>query len=318
MPRRKKWLNRSALTDIILPEYGLCVKTIKPMTAGVMNENVRVTTDLGTVVVRRSPKKSATETQFERTMLGTLASQQFPCPHPMLTKNGHDHLVMNGHPVMVYPLLSGRAVTRGTPSIMRQLGLWQAMIHTTIVHLPHARTQRTWDPDDLKKLARRHRTILARSSVPLLNDLAPWIERELNDFHFPATLPRGMTHQDIKPENVLIRNGRVSGILDFDNAYNGVLLHDLTTTILWWCFPNGRLDRHLADAFIKGYERRRRLTRDERRLLLTEGLRFRFIREMFIGPLTTLDQPTILKKRLAHFWKLYQNTFGSKEKSAPR
>ena len=300
--------NKSQVSTIILHEYGLHVKKMKRFPNGVMNENFLLTTDQGPFVLRVYRRKTESETRTERMMLRTLSRKGFPCPAPLTTGSGRDQIVVNNQIAILYPALPGRSIIRGTPTLLRAIGSLQGQLHRTRYGRTTESKHLNWDPEDLRKLVRQHRRDLQKSKSPLLRQLLPWLEHELAAFRFAKTLPRGMTHQDIKPENVLVRGLHVTGILDFDNAYRGVFLHDLTTTLMWWCIENGRMRQDCTRAFLQGYETQRILTKAECESF-SEGLRFRLIREMLIGPITTLSHPAILERRLKYFWKVYQKMY---------
>lgn len=291
-------------------EFGLRATSIARIKVGVMNQNFRIKTDAGVFMFRVYGAKTEPETRLERYMLLRLSAKGFPCPSPRLTQTGRDAIDLNGRPAILYPLLAGASRKQATPAIMRELGALQGTIHTAFRHEPITHEKNGWDPEDIKRLIKDWRSRIEKSKFPHAKNYLNFIERELADCSFPVSLPRGLTHQDIKPENVLIKNGRVSGVLDFDNCYRGAFLHDLTTTIMWWCFPRGTFSPALTQAFLQGYETKRRLTKSERDGLLKDGLRFRLLREMFIGPMTTLSNVPLAVKRAAYFQELYRETFG--------
>lgn len=78
-------------------------------------------------------------------------------------------------------------------------------------------------------------------------------------------LPRGIIHGDLFPDNALFEdNGALSGVIDFYNACDDVLVYDLAITSLGWTRqPDGSLNTALHDAMIKGYESVRPLTAGE-------------------------------------------------------
>jgi Ser/Thr protein kinase RdoA (MazF antagonist) len=214
---------------------------------------------------------------------------------------------------VVYPFLEGKKVRLASPRFLFQLGKIQGRMHEYFMNRGPKSKKHTWDPPALKRLMIENKNRLLKSSFPDAKEFLIFLLHELNACRLPKNLPVGFTHQDIKPENIIARGNQISGILDFDNAYYGVLLHDITTSIIWWCFKKNKLDRKLLRSFLQGYESVRPLTYNERKLLLTDGLKFRLIREMFIGPLTTLDKTSLAVKRARHFLSIYSRLFGGGE-----
>jgi len=82
-------------------------------------------------------------------------------------------------------------------------------------------------------------------------------------------------------------------------------LHDITTTIIWTCFENNELNKNLLDALLDGYEKERKLTALEKEYL-SNGIKFRLVREVFIGPFVTMHLPELSRKRADYFIELYK------------
>lgn len=296
------------ISSFVRRQYSLAVKKAKLFPSGVMNRNYLLETDHGRFVLRIHDAVGLPQSRFEETMLRTLAPTGFPCPAPLTGKDREP--TVERRAVLLYPLLPGRHATRGTPKLLREIGALHGRMHKMFLDRPAPIKKIGWDPEDIRRMLPQWKRRFLDSRFP---DAATWyrfLEKGLSGCRFPATLPRGWTHQDIKPENTLVVRDRVSGILDFDNCYRGALLHDVTTTVMWWCFPGHHCDVRLLEAFLNGYDADRRLTTDEQRLLLGDGMRFRLLREMFIGPITTLSNIPLAVSRARRFRTIYRNLFG--------
>ena len=86
-------------------------------------------------------------------------------------------------------------------------------------------------------------------------------------YKLPTSLPNGAMHIDLKPENTLFRNGKLTGVVDFDNSYNGPLIFDLADTLMWFCSKKGKFDMEGAKVIYKGYTSVRKLTIREQQSL---------------------------------------------------
>ncbi|MBT6230490.1 MAG: phosphotransferase, partial [Candidatus Scalindua sp.] len=114
------------------------------------------------------------------------------------------------------------------------------------------------------------------------------------------------SHLDIKPENILVSSDQISGIVDFDNGYFGDLLHDVTTTICWFCFKDNKLDLRFVESFVSSYQKERELSEIEKQYL-GQSIKFRLLRESIIWPMYVSHNIPIAKKFSDYFLTLYNN-----------
>ena len=63
-----------------------------------------------------------------------------------------------------------------------------------------------------------------------------------------------VVHGDTKLANILFKDNKVTGFIDFDTIMNGSLLEDVADCIRSCCIDNGTLNREKSDALVKGYD----------------------------------------------------------------
>jgi homoserine kinase type II len=86
--------------------------------------------------------------------------------------------------------------------------------------------------------------------------------------------PKGVVHADIYYQNVIVRNGALAGIIDFDDAYFGVLLFDLALIVMEFAIKEeGSMDLGLAERVLRSYLSRRPLP-GEQLASLYDSMRF--------------------------------------------
>ena len=81
---------------------------------------------------------------------------------------------------------------------------------------------------------------------------------------------QGIIHGDLFRDNVLWEAGRVTAILDFEQASGGSLAYDLAVCINDWCWAGGAFDPALVRALVDGYQAVRPLPDPDRRALPVE------------------------------------------------
>jgi homoserine kinase type II len=108
------------------------------------------------------------------------------------------------------------------------------------------------------------------------------ISRELDALAelWPRTLPGGIIHADLFPDNVFFIGKTLSGLIDFYFACNDFLAYDLAICLNAWCFePDGAFNATKGRALLAGYQSQRPLETGERAALpvLARGAALRFL-----------------------------------------
>jgi homoserine kinase type II len=96
------------------------------------------------------------------------------------------------------------------------------------------------------------------------------LRREVDAYTEDQSLPRGLLHGDLFPDNALWSDDdSLIGVVDFEEACIGPLVLDVAMTIVGFCFPKktNTLSRPLYQTFIRSYERVRPLSELERQQL---------------------------------------------------
>jgi len=271
------------LFDFLQNEYGIRADVVEPMFGGLVNTNLRVDSPSGIYVFKQYNQKSLDEVRFETDILQSLAGSNVPSPRLVQLKSSDVIGSFDGKPCVLYRYLSGIPIESVNRLLLKKIGIICANIHVSLLGFNPSVKKSTWELYDLKELVASSRDNLSSRGYQNSDELCSFVQSELEQFNFSDNLPKGITHQDIKPENVLIDNNSITGILDFDNSYYGTFLDDITTTIIWTCFKEYVLNYSYVDALLEGYESVRMLATNERESL-SERIRFRLLREVFISP----------------------------------
>jgi len=152
-----------------------------------------------------------------------------------ISMGGHTFFIWNGQLVAVFPFIDGAPADRQDPSQVAEAG---------------------------RLLARIHRALLASHLAPAPVILGPSVvddllaEAEL-DAWWSRCLPRvrhGICHGDYYRRNVMVSDGRISGVIDWNEAHVGPLIREVAFAA--WEFAHGdamELDRDRFALFIDAY-----------------------------------------------------------------
>ena len=205
------------------------------------------------LVLRRSSARGTlehTDRRAEFELLGALAAHGFPVPRVHWLEEGPSALE---RPYFVMDRLPGGPLRRQTPeqrtALGRELGSWLARLHAADpAELAPALERPASAADATRAELGRWQAEYERSRpgpVPLLGALLAWLEVNVPEAEAPVRL----LWADAGPHNLLVSEGRITGLLDWELAHLGDPLEDLGATV-WACLP-GTLER---DDVLTDYE----------------------------------------------------------------
>ncbi|WP_030159615.1 phosphotransferase [Glycomyces sp. NRRL B-16210] len=237
----------------------------EPLEGGWDNGNFRVPTDRGAMVVREYRVSGIEKVRAELRLVAHLAEHGYPTPPPLAA--GGEPVLDAERPVAVFPWVAGEVPEAMTPPLAERAGELLARMHLLTAD---------WD-DDRVPVIDRHG--LLRDSLDLRPPLAgvdAWheatrrfLDERTDELDRLALLPSGPLHHDLHRHNLLVADGEVTAVLDFDELNRGPLVIDLARALQYAALdrPDLRLPRAVADAALAGYERTRPLSGAERELL---------------------------------------------------
>lgn len=267
--------------------YGLEVKDIEMIKKGVTNDNYKINSGNESFVFKIYNFKTNSEVNEEVMLLSKLSEHNYPSPRLLSENTGVFVGEYNGKPCIMYSFIGGVISDKWSNSALFQIGTLLGQMHVLLAELKPGKRRFTRDYEAMKKFARSGAKRFYDAHYDGADKLLNFVESELNSISIPDDLPLGYTHEDVKPENVLLINDNVVGILDFDLLYYGALLSDITTTIIWACFAKEEIDTERTETFISGYQSERLLSNAERKCFLNY-IHFRLVREAFMSPYDVL------------------------------
>lgn len=285
-------------------KYYIKAKKIVAFKRGVQNSNYLIQTDNVRFVFRVYKRKMMKDLNYTIQILRKLGGSRFPSPRLVASTDNQWVIRYDNYPCVLYKYFPGKNTNQKTAKLMRQLGRFQANMHMLLKNEQATFKQPNWDPSDLLKIVARKKEWL-KLTYPESVNTVQFIIGNLKKFNFPSNLIAGGTHQDIKPENIIVnRKGAIVGIVDFDNGYYGALLYDIVTTICWYCFTKDGFARNLFVSFIKSYQKQRKLTSLEKKYFY-QAMQFRLLREAIIWYLYVSHKKVVARKRADYFLNLY-------------
>ena len=252
--------------------------SLKGIAEGVENSNYLLSTDAGMYILTLYEKRVRPEDlPFFLGLMDHLAGKGFACPQAIRMKTGESLGELSGRPSAIISFLDGNSVKRPTSDHCEQLGMMLAKMHLAgegfQIKRGNSLGLKDWRPLYLMSKGE------AELAFPRIEAT---IETELSflESAWPQSLPTGVVHADLFPDNVFFLKGELSGFIDFYFACNDLLAYDIATCINAWCFESDYLfNVTKAKRFLRGYQSIRELLLEEKQSLpiLCRGSALRFL-----------------------------------------
>ncbi|MBX3111789.1 MAG: phosphotransferase [Fimbriimonadaceae bacterium] len=243
-------MTQDALLSSLTKAYGWkCCRFVCVLRGGEWNDVWRVQADGKDYVVRWAPP-AADEVALEGShQLMSLASRQVSGVFPPIPNTlGRTVTDLGGRLVAVLPYVHGWKGERGKVNA-EAAGAWLGCLHRCAVSLPTKALK-----DEFAVLTPYVASLQSRGIElePLRRALESWLD-ELEG------QPTGFIHGDYYPSNVILFDGQIAGVIDWDEATVGPLVWELGRAV--WEFAgdaeNRTFDGQVAHAFLEGYVRER-------------------------------------------------------------
>ena len=250
----------------------------KGIAEGVENTNYLLRTDRGTFILTLYEQRvNQDELPFFLNLMEHAADKGLAVPRPIHRRDGGVISQLCGRAAAMVTFLDGVASRRPGPQLCAELGRGLAEFHRATADFGMTRRNglgmEAWAP------------LFAQSrddAGKVLPGLAELVESELETLaaSWPATLPTGVIHADLFPDNVFFVRQRLSGLIDFYFACNDILAYDLAICLNAWCFEeDGSFNVTKSQAMATAYNAVRPLSAAEigAMPILARGAALRFL-----------------------------------------
>lgn len=248
----------------ILFNYNLTLKNFHMIKTGILNTNYYIESFEGKFVLRVF--EGGRDFQEENQELDFLweLKEIIPCCTPLKNKFNENYVIFKNKMVALFYFIEGEPIKNINRKLLKEIGEYLGKLHNFSKGKQLIRKSRI----DMESYYNRiDLNFLPISSVEKMKIKS--IYEEVKNFDF-SSLPCGIIHNDIFPDNVFIKNGKVEGVLDFNESQTAPFIYDLAIVINFWIRLNNfplRLEEEYIEIFLNEYERYRELEEKEKRVL---------------------------------------------------
>jgi homoserine kinase type II len=263
----------------LIASYGLGeLLSYKGIAEGVENTNYLVHASKGTFILTLYERRVATaDLPFFLGLLEHLSKRGVSCPLPVRNLKGEILSEISGRTAALVTFLEGVWLRRPKPEQCFAVGQALAELHLAgadfAIRRENALGPRGWHSLFHGFEARADEVMPGLRA--LISDELAYL-----DSRWPNSLPSGVIHADLFPDNVFFLGDTLSGLIDFYFACNDALAYDVAICLNAWAFePDQAFNIEKGRALLKGYQSVRPLTPAEREALpvLGRGSALRFL-----------------------------------------
>lgn len=251
----------------------------KGIAEGVENSNYLIETSQDRFILTLYEKRvDASDLPFFLKLLDHLAERGQPVPPAIADRSGRQIQMVAERPACLIAFLPGVSLGEPDAEQARATGAALGQLHGALDDFDQKRANSL-------SLPGWHG--LARQCGGALGDISPNLEKTVSeelvflDAHWPSDLPHSAIHADLFPDNVLMLDDRVTGIIDFYFACTDIRAYDLAVTHAAWCFDQDGQSfcMERSNALMSGYTQNHPLGDEERAALpiLARGASLRFL-----------------------------------------
>ncbi|MEG3639946.1 homoserine kinase [Magnetococcus sp. PR-3] len=207
---------------------------LEGISEGVVNTNYRLTTSRGIYILTLVESGQSDYLPWMLALLAHCRERGLPCPLPIADHNGQILHTLKALPTTLVSFLDGSSPEAPTPGQAWQVGRLLARLHHSAQSFDYPRQNPLGPPE--------WGAILSQLTPLLTQDqeIQTLLQKTLNEsetvLFCHKTLPMGIGHADLFPDNTLFDGEVLTGAIDFHYACTLPWIYDLAITLCAWGF----------------------------------------------------------------------------------
>ena len=243
-------------------KYKIKILEIKNIDNGILNSNFYIETKNKKYILRiYEANRTVDEEKQELILLDKIAGF-IPVSKAIKNIDNEYISIFTNKKFALFEYINGNSITKIDTHIVREIAMYLGKLHSFSKEISFEEYNRKTRIDfnfyynEIKKSE-----INFRFKNELLN-----LADEINDFDF-STLPSGIIHGDIFPDNVLLDEyNNIKVIFDFNESYYAPFIFDIAIVINFWIKINDFdffTENNLIRDFLNYYSKYRKITKEE-------------------------------------------------------
>ena len=243
-------------------KYKIKILEIKNIDNGILNSNFYIETKNKKYILRIYEANRIVDEEKQELILLDKIAGFIPVSKAIKNIDNEYISIFTNKKFALFEYINGNSITKIDTHIVREIAMYLGKFHSFSKEISFEEYNRKTRIDfnfyynEIKKSE-----INFRFKNELLN-----LANEINDFDF-STLPSGIIHGDIFPDNVLLDEyNNIKVIFDFNESYYAPFIFDIAIVINFWIKINDFdffTENSLIRDFLNYYSKYRKITKEE-------------------------------------------------------
>ena len=243
-------------------KYKIKILKIKNIDNGILNSNFYIETKNKKYILRIYEANRIVDEEKQELILLDKIAGFIPVSKAIKNIDNEYISIFTNKKFALFEYINGNSITKIDTHIVREIAMYLGKFHSFSKEISFEEYNRKTRIDfnfyynEIKKSE-----INFRFKNELLN-----LANEINDFDF-STLPSGIIHGDIFPDNVLLDEyNNIKVIFDFNESYYAPFIFDIAIVINFWIKINDFdffTENSLIRDFLNYYSKYRKITKEE-------------------------------------------------------
>ena len=248
--------------DFIEKKYKIKILEIKNIDNGILNSNFYIKTKNKKYILRIYEANRTIDEEKQELILLDRIVDFIPVSTAIKNIDNEYISIFNNKKFALFEYIDGNSITKIDTHIIREIAIYLGKLHSFTKDISFEKYNRKTRIDlDFYYNEIKKSEIDFKFKNELLN-----LADKINDFDF-STLPSGVIHGDIFPDNVLLDDyNNIKVIFDFNESYYVPFIFDIAIVINFWIKINDFdffTENNLIRDFLNYYSKYRKITREE-------------------------------------------------------
>ena len=249
--------------NTFLEDYSLKeIQSFEGINEGIQNTNYKIKIDAKDFILTIYENiNSIDDLDFFLSLMNYLSSKGIKCPIPIENSKSNYVGEIKSKPAALLTFIDGKSTLNIKKDHTFEVGKVLAEMHLNTRDFPLEKIN-DLSVDGWEKLLIKNKNKIDKFEKNLykkIEDKIIIIRKK-----WPKDLPSGVIHADLFPDNVLFKDGKVSGLIDFYFSCTDYFTYDLCICINAWCFNyKNEFQIDLFQNLLKGYQSIRKLEEEE-------------------------------------------------------